>query len=72
MLLLFSSPHMISITHALLYACSSRNEFGTCNTMCINTNVFLISLRDIGSTPFDNDALVGKASETSREITYEY
>ena len=34
---------------------------------CIDTNAFLIIIRDIGSVPFDNDvmSIFGKASETS-------
>ena len=44
----------------------SHNEFGTCDTICINTNVFLIPVRDI--VRFDNDAIVGKASEISRDV----
>ena len=45
-------------------ACLSHKEFGTCDTTCINTNVFLIPVSDI--VRFD-DAIVGKASEISRE-----
>ena len=48
----------------------SHKEFGTCDTICINTNVFLTPVRDI--VRFDIDAIVGKASENSREMTYEY
>ena len=47
-------------------ACLSHKEFGTCDTTCINTNVFLIPVRDI--VRFDNDAIVGKASENSRDV----
>ena len=47
-------------------SCLSHKEFGTCDTICINTNVFLIPVRDI--VRFDNDAIVGKASENSRDV----
>ena len=44
----------------------SHKEFGTCDTICINTNVIFIPVRDI--VRFDNDAIVGKASENSRDV----
>ena len=47
-------------------SCLSHKEFGTCDTICINTNVFLIPVRDI--VRFDNDAIVGKASENGRDV----
>ena len=47
-------------------ACLSHKEFGTCHTICINTNVFFISVRDI--VRFDNDTIVGKASDNSRDV----
>ena len=47
-------------------SCLSHKEFGTCDTICINTNVFLKPVRDI--VRFDNDAFVGKASENSRDV----
>ena len=47
-------------------ACLSHREFGTCETICINTNVFHIPVRDI--VCFDNNAIVGKESENSRDV----
>ena len=43
-----------------------HETFGTCDTTCINTNVFLIPVRDI--VRFDNDAIVRKASEISQGV----
>ena len=37
-----------------------------CDTRCINTNVFFISVSDI--VRFDNDAIVGKASANSWDV----
>ena len=37
-----------------------------CDTTCINTNVFIIQVRDI--VRFDNNAIVGKALENSRDV----
>ena len=47
-------------------SCLSHKEFGTCDTICINTNVFLIPVRDI--VRFVNNAIDGKASENSRDV----
>ena len=44
----------------------SHTEFGTCDTICINTDKSLIPVRDF--VPFDNEAIVGKASENSRDV----
>ena len=47
----------------VVLACFSHNTFCTGSTRCINTNVFLIIISDIGSVPFDNDvmSIFGKA-----------
>ena len=58
-------PYYIHDACAAL-ACLSHKAFGTCDTTCINTNAFLIPVRDI--VRFDNDAFVGKASENSRDV----
>ena len=44
----------------------SHKEFGTVDTTCMNTNGFLIPVIDI--VRFGNDAIVGKASEISRDV----
>ena len=44
--------------------CLTNKEFGTCDTICINTNVFLIPVRDIVRF----DAIVGKALANSRDV----
>ena len=54
-------PYYIHDACAAL-ACLSHKAFGTCDTTCINTNAFLIPVRDI--VRFD-DTIVGKASKNS-------
>ena len=55
------SPYNIKDACAAL-ACLSHKEFGTFDTRCINTNEFLVPVRDI--VRFDND----KSSEKHRRI----
>ena len=43
-----------------------HKEFVTCDTIYINTNLFLLPVRDI--VRFDNDAILGKALEDSRDV----
>ena len=66
MLLLLSSSHIISMMHALLLPAFPQGVRYVCHNMHKYKRISYTSKRH--RPPFDNDAIVGKASEISWDV----